>query len=67
MPEQELAVEVGHVDGVHVNYVDLAKAAQCQVLKQLAAQAACPHAQHAYLQSGEAVREPRVKDCSGQL
>ncbi len=48
-PEQELAVEVGHVNGVHVDHIDLAKAAQRQVLEQLAAQAARPNAQHAHL------------------
>lgn len=32
-PEQELAVQVGHIDGVHVNHVDAAKPAQRQVLR----------------------------------
>ena len=32
-PEQELAVQVGHVDGVHVNHIDVAKPAQRQVLQ----------------------------------
>ena len=49
-PEEELAVEVGHINGVHINDVQVPKAAQGQVLQQLTAQAASAHAQHAYLQ-----------------
>ncbi len=34
-PEQELAVEVGHVDGVHVDDLNVDKAGECQVLEDL--------------------------------
>ena len=46
-PEEELPVEVGHIDRVHVNHVDVAKPRQRQVFEQLAAQAASTHDQHA--------------------
>ena len=46
LPEQELAIQVGDVDGVHVDDVDAAEARQRQVLEQLAAQAARADAQH---------------------
>ena len=46
VPEQELAVQVGDVDGVHVDHVDAAAPGQRQVLEQLAAQAAGTDAQH---------------------
>ena len=46
MPEQELAVQVGHVDGVHVDYINVAEPRQRQVLEQLAAEAARADAQH---------------------
>lgn len=46
-PEQELAVEVGNINGVHVNDIYVPKALQGQVLQQLAAEAASTHAQHA--------------------
>mmetsp|Transcript_34937 Transcript_34937/g.88023 ORF Transcript_34937/g.88023 Transcript_34937/m.88023 type:complete len:524 (+) Transcript_34937:51-1622(+) len=45
--EQELSVEVGDVDGVHVNDVDVRKAGEREVLQQLAAQAARADHQHA--------------------
>lgn len=44
--EEELAVEVGDVDGVHVDHVDGAKPRQRQVLEQLAAQAPGAHHQN---------------------
>jgi len=46
VPEEELPVQVGHVDGVHVDDVDLPEAHQRQVLQQLAAQTAGPDHQH---------------------
>ena len=39
--EEELPVEVGHVDRVHVDHVDVLEAHQGQVLQELAAQTAC--------------------------
>lgn len=51
-PEEELAVEVGDVDGVHVYHIDGAKPAQRQVLQQLAAQPARAHHQHAAHRGG---------------
>lgn len=47
--EQELAVEVAEVDGVEVDNVDLAKAGEDEVLKQLAADAASPYHEYARL------------------
>ena len=44
-PEEELAVEVGHVNGVHVDDVDVTESAECQVFQELTAQAAGPHHQ----------------------
>lgn len=39
MAKEELAVEVAKVDGIKVNYVDLAKACQGEVLEEFAANA----------------------------
>lgn len=39
-PEEELAVEVGHVDGVHVDDVDVGKAHEREVLEDFASQTA---------------------------
>ena len=36
-PEQKLPIQVGDIYGVHVNYIDMAKACKGQVLEQLAA------------------------------
>jgi len=47
LSEEELAVEVGHVDGVEVDHVDLAEAHEREVLEQLAAEAAGADHQHA--------------------
>lgn len=38
LPEEELAIEVGDVDSVHVNDMDVCKAQQGQVGQDLAAQ-----------------------------
>jgi hypothetical protein len=46
-PEQELAVEVGDVDGVHIDHIDVHKPRQREVFQDLAAQAARADAQHA--------------------
>lgn len=46
-PEQKLPVEIGHVNCVHVDHIDAAKAAEGQILQQLTAQTAGPHHQHA--------------------
>lgn len=46
VPEEELAVEVGEVDGVEVDYVDLGEAREGEVLDDLAAQAAGADDQH---------------------
>ena len=40
VPEEELPVQVGEVDGVHINDVNVAEAREGDVLEQLAAQAA---------------------------
>ena len=47
--KQKLAVEVAEVDGVEVDNVDLAKAGEDEVLKQLAADAASPYHEYARL------------------
>ena len=38
IPEQKLAVEVGNVDGVHVDDMNVAKPRKCQILEQFAAE-----------------------------
>lgn len=45
-PEEELSVEVGDVDGVHVDDVQVLEAGEGEVLEELAAQAAGPHDEH---------------------
>ena len=45
--EQELPVEVTHVDRVQVDHVDVQHSAQDQILHQLAADAPRPHHEHA--------------------
>ncbi len=40
-PEEKLAIEIGDIDGVHVNDIDVAYAAKCQVLQQLTTKATC--------------------------
>ena len=47
--KQKLAVEVAEIDGVKVDNVDLAKAGEDEVLKQLAADAASPYHEYARL------------------
>ena len=42
LSEQELSVEVGQVDGVHVNHCDISEAHQSQILKEFAAQTPSP-------------------------
>jgi len=32
LPEQKLAIEVGDIDSVHVNHVDVSETTKCQVL-----------------------------------
>jgi hypothetical protein len=39
LPEEELAIEVGDVNGVHVDNVDVAKAGEGKVLQEFASQA----------------------------
>lgn len=46
LPKEKLAVEVGHVDGVHINDVNVAKASKSKILEELAAQATCTDTQH---------------------
>lgn len=46
LPKEELAVEVGDVDSVHVNYVDVAETRKGEVLEQFATQATSAHAQN---------------------
>lgn len=41
VPEEELAIEIGNIDGVHVNDINVAYAAKRQVLQQLTAKATC--------------------------
>lgn len=41
LAKEELPVEVGKVDGVHVHHMQVGKTHQCQVLQQLTSQAAC--------------------------
>lgn len=45
--EEELPVEVGDIDGVEVDDVDISKARERQVLEQLAAKATSTHYKHA--------------------
>ena len=45
-PEEELAVEVGDVDGVHVNDAQLLEAGEGEILEELAAEPAGAHHQH---------------------
>ena len=45
-PEEELAVQVRHIDRVQVYDLDLAKPRENQVLQQLAANATGPNNQH---------------------
>jgi hypothetical protein len=47
--EQELAVQIAEVDGVEVDYVDVAEADEDEVLEQLAADAARADHEHARL------------------
>ena len=49
MPEQKLAVEVGEVDGVEIDDVDVAESGEDEVLEQLAANAACTNHEDARL------------------
>ena len=51
----DLPVEVGHVDGVHVDDVNVGEAAQRQVLEDLAAEAAGADHQHASLKQSQSV------------
>jgi len=44
--EEELPIEVGYIDGVHIDDVDLAETHQRKVLEQLAAQAARANHEH---------------------
>jgi len=37
-PKQELSIEIGDIDGVHVDDIDVPYAAQSQILQQLTAQ-----------------------------
>lgn len=66
MPEQKLAVEVGEVDGVEIDDVDVAKSGEDEVLEQLAANAACTNHEDARLRlrvsqvSGAGVGEDRT-------
>ena len=55
-PEQELAVEVGDVDGVHVYHINRPKAAQRQVFQQLAPQPPRAHHQHPAAHGGRGQR-----------
>ena len=45
-PEEELAIEVGYVDGVHIDDVQLLEAGEGQVLEELAAEPTCAHNQN---------------------
>ena len=45
-PEEELAVQVGHVDGVHVDDVHVLEARERKVLQDLAPQAPSAHAEN---------------------
>ena len=47
-PKEELSIEVGQVDGVHVDDVEVGEAGEGQVLEQLAAQAPRAHDQHSH-------------------
>lgn len=46
VPKEELPIEVGNLDGVHVDDIDVLEARQSQVLEQFAAQPTSPHHQH---------------------
>ena len=50
-PEEELPVQIGDVDGVHVNHIYVSKATQCQILQKLTAQASSSDAQDSYIVS----------------
>lgn len=41
LSEEELAIEIGKINSVKINYVDLPKASEDEVLEQLAAYTAC--------------------------
>ena len=46
VPEEELSIEVGYVDGVHIDDVQLLEAGEGQVLEELAAEPARAHNQN---------------------
>jgi hypothetical protein len=43
--KQELAIEIGHVDGVEINDLDVSKAGKCEILEQFAANPTGTHEQ----------------------
>lgn len=60
-PKQELAIQVGHVDRVHVNDVHVFEAGQCQVFENLTPQTTRANAENLTVPSVDIPHENRPK------
>ena len=48
MPEEKLAIQIGYVDRVHVDDVNLTESHQSQVFEQLASETSSPYYKNLY-------------------